>query len=247
MKAWRHRPVAMVGQKLAHRYPKWTHIDLNRNKNLYLYRKVNEAIVLGKTDNGNWYEQSRTDLESNKALNRYAREIISIVPDDQPIEVAVLGCGGASIPQELCFHYPLANCTVVDKEEDSLEIGKYLMGDKVNDVKWIHEYAGKYISNTEQKFDIIVNDIFDVCLGMIPDWTISDEFLKNILSVLNDGGKYVQNIIARNFGDHCAALNSVFENVDVKTSHEIPLLLRNVIFECSQPRLKHRFPDHPDF
>lgn len=156
-----------------------------------------DRVVISQDQSRNWYEQSRISAITHRAKHEYARVMVELMPDDQKMDVLVLGCGGASIPHEVAYYKPMIRTTVVDNSLAMLELAKYLVVDKNQTITWQHADAYEYLKTTKYRFDLIICDIFDIMSGAVPDFTSSHCFLSAVSRSLKNQGNYVQNILAR--------------------------------------------------
>ena len=194
-------------------------------------------IVLIKSEDQKFYEQSRTNVKTNRAEHEYARRIID---SSEPMlssctSVMMLGCGGGSIAHELVYHFPEVEVTVVDYNSDSISIAKKLIGHPGERIRFIHENAYDYMQKAPSKaFDIIINDIFDIQNGQIPMWTTEDFWLEQVKRCLKSKGSYIQNIIAKTHQEHLNKLNKVFDNITVVSGEVANQGFRNIVYMCVQ-------------
>ena len=155
----------------------------------------------------------------------------------------MIGCSGGCIAHELTHRWPQMDLTVIDRDDDAIRLGRYLCNGS-SKVAWITEDARTFFKSIREqnKYDIIINDAFDIEKGSMPSWTLSRDFLRDATSCLVDHGRYIQNVLYENPNDlfvHNRRLCSRF--ADVRLIPAGLSIFENIIFECSHPHAAHLF------
>ena len=205
-------------------------------------RQKEDIVVLCRTETDVWYEQSRTDIKTNRAKHPYARNMIDSsdlsANSDVKVSVLILGCGGGSIPHELVHHFPNVSVTVVDSSVEAIQTARSIIGIKGQDIRYVLGDAYEFVRrpHRESHFDIILNDVFDLQTGKIPKWTTCPEWLHYVKLALRPTGMYMQNIIAKSFEEHLSELESSFDSVVAVPGEISPDGTRNIVYMCQNDR-----------
>ena len=125
-----------------------------------------------------------------------------LVPDFEPKDVLILGLGGGTVATLIKSKYTKAKIIGVDNNKDTIDLAKKEMG-LPKSVKVLIKDAFEYVYSSEDKFDLIVVDIWNG--GMFDTKVFAPDFMESVKKLLNTGGKIYLNapnldILAENVG-----------------------------------------------
>lgn len=210
-------------------------ITTHESKKFYILRCPFQTRVLTRTESGAWYVQSCLDTRYGTVAHPYAKEIVKKIDEkylEKPLKILMLGCGGASIPYEILKKHCNIQLTLVDISSEAIILGKKQLSEISTHVNWVLDDAQNFVNKSDIKYDMIINDIFDIDKGIIPQWTSHEKFIKNIYSKLETGGVYIQNTLSDDLPNLFENLQSCFRSVKVKNFHTPFCLRYNIIFTC---------------
>ena len=136
----------------------------------------------------------------------YTREMMSsLLLNDTPRKVLLIGLGAASLTKFLYRHYPLAHLTVVEIEPTVVAAARQFFK-LPEDPKRLHLVIGdgaEYILNSSKKFDLVLVDGFDEkartgALETLP-------FYQACRNRLSDSGIMAANLLTRSRGFKASA------------------------------------------
>jgi len=141
--------------------------------------------------------QSRLNIKYPHRLElknlRFLSGILLFLP--APQNILLLGTGGGSLVHFLRYHYPKSHLTSVDFDAELQE----LMHQKMNlpgadeNLKYVIEDAAHFLDHCEQRFDLILVDIFDG--SQSPDWLLDLPSIRQMYSLLSDQGAVAYNLL----------------------------------------------------
>ena len=134
--------------------------------------------------------------ENEELMFPYVRFIndnfIKTLPKDAPRDILILGAGGFTIGLGDDFH----NYTFLDIDKDLKDISeqKFLPNPLPDNQKFIAQDAYLFMLKTQQKYDLIVVDVYSA-VQSIPMNFVTTDFFQKIKAHLKDNGIMVANII----------------------------------------------------
>jgi len=124
---------------------------------------------------------------------RYLIGIFLLIP--KPRNILLLGTGGGSLIQFIRFHYP--QCQLISVEIDSrlqsLMHQYMLLPEADEKLTYVIDDAASYLQNCDQKFDLILVDIFNG--NKSPDWLLDTPNIKQIYTLLSNQGAVAYNLL----------------------------------------------------
>jgi len=131
-----------------------------------------------------------------------------------PENICLLGTGGGSLIHFLRFHYPESHITAVEIDHELLEImhAKMALPRADDSLTYIIDDAHHFIDTSQQKFDLIIADLF---MGnQSPQWLLQTASMQHLNAMLTDLGGLCYNLVIDNeveFNAFYANLRTVFQ------------------------------------
>jgi len=131
-----------------------------------------------------------------------------------PERICLLGTGGGSLIHFLRFHYPKSHITAVEIDHELLEIMHAKMSlPRADDLlTYVIDDASHFIDTSEQKFDLIIADLF---LGIqSPPWLLQSASMHRLNAMLTDTSGLCYNLVIDSevdFKAFYANLRTVFQ------------------------------------
>ena len=140
----------------------------------------------------------------------YTRELTEIVEKAGKINrILILGGGAMTLPEYLAHRYPELQVDVVDIDPELPKIAKkYFKYDDPSNVNFIANDARAYVGQTEEKYDLILVDVYNE--ANIPWSFTTREYVQSVRKVLAEDGAVVINAIA-NVDGPCGSLLEVLD------------------------------------
>ena len=112
--------------------------------------------------------------------------------------ILVLGVAGGSIIKTLVDEIEYkGKITGIEIDAETINLAnKYFGLDKIENLQIIITDAEKFVTETNEKFDLIIIDIFED--NIMPDFLFENTFISNVLKILNANGFVVFNTIVSN-------------------------------------------------
>ena len=130
-----------------------------------------------------------------------------------PENICLLGTGGGSLIHFLRHHYPQSPITAVEIDAELLEImhSRMALPKADESLTYIIDDARHFIENNQQKFDIIIVDLF---LGnQSPEWLLQKPSMQDLFSMLSSTGGLCYNLVIdseNDFNNFYSNLREVF-------------------------------------
>lgn len=114
-----------------------------------------------------------------------------LVPDFEVKSVLILGLAGGTVANLILKKYPKAKITGVDISKKVIGLAKREMGLRKLNIKIVIDDAYEYIKHVEEKFDLIVVDLWNG--GHFDTTALSPDFISNCRKRLSGDGKIYMN------------------------------------------------------
>ncbi len=141
--------------------------------------------------------------------------------------VAMLGGGGFSYPKYLIAHHPDVSVDVVEIDPMMVSLARrwfYLdrleiefETEKNDRLRIFTEDARRFLEETSERYDVILNDCFVARTPVMSLATI--EAVRAIAARLNEGGLYLTNVISALRGERAELLHAVMRTLGQVFSH----------------------------
>jgi len=168
-------------------------------------------------------EDSRFNYKTKEAVHWYNLEIIkniNALKNKPNKKVLILGVAIGSIIIHLLNKDPNMHITGVDISDDNFDlVRKYSDQSRLTLIK---DDANKYIYNTNEMYDVIVCDIF--IIDQVPDFVLTEKFMKQINKLLLPRGKFILNSLYRNIESIKKLLYTSFDNCNVNIENKYPII-----------------------
>ena len=187
--------------------------ELYRSSALVLYEEK-DVFVLRDAETNEWYSQINT--KTKQVYGRYLRvimHVLSNVMKNNNINVLELGLGGGSIAYHMANHFKKATLIAVDYSKEMIDVARRFFYDDTTQnslIHYVYDDAKRYVKTDESMYDVVINDLF-VNDNIKPKWSASNDFIMNIVRLLQPTGIYVSNQIVNISELH--TLRKYFTNV----------------------------------
>ena len=206
---------------------------------IYAHLPIKDEIVydgddivqkISTKDYINMGEASRFNIKTKEVKHWYTIQICNNIIDNlenknKRIKILVLGVALGGILVHLLDKLPNAVGTGVDITSQYYHIVREYTDS--NRLELIEADAKEFVKNSEQKFDIIIVDIFDNIT--VPEFVLTREFLNNIKNKLSPNGKFLINTIGIEIYKLREIFNSVFANASINIIDRPELPLSNTV------------------
>ena len=137
----------------------------------------------------------------------YLMGVLLFIP--APQKILLLGTGGGSLIHFLRHHYPRSHLTSVDNDSELQDLirQKMLLPEAGENLVYLIDDASHYLQHCEQKFDLILVDIFSG--SQSPGWLLESPTMRQLYNLLTDQGAVAYNLLVDS--DHDFKL--FFENL----------------------------------
>jgi len=138
----------------------------------------------------------------------YLMGVLLFIP--APQKILLLGTGGGSLIHFLRHHYPRSHLTSVDNDSELQDLiqQKMLLPEASENLVYLIDDAYHYLHCCEQKFDLILVDIFSG--SQSPGWLLESPAIHRLYKLLTHQGAVAYNLLVDS--DHDFKL--FFENLD---------------------------------
>jgi spermidine synthase len=202
------------------KYLKYKHKYLELKKN---FNQKGGEVIYDEDDIIDYVaggEYSRFNIKTKEVQHWYAKEICNTVISHSTslknIKILVLGVALGGIIIHLLDKLKLAHVTGIDITGINFHIvQQYSPKDRL---LLIEHDAEIFIKTTTETFDFIICDIFNDT--NVPDFVLSEEFLKNIYKKLNANGKFLINTIGINTDKLKTSFIKAFPKCNISFSFE---------------------------
>lgn len=147
-----------------------------KNKILYLMNKKDRAIY------------SKFNIDSYDSDSLYFNKIFqNINKEKNKKNILMLGFGFGGIPLKISKHKDILNIDCIDTDKELFKYFKKIFPNYSKKINLFHNDANSYLYNTNKKYDIIIDDVFDGYIKIELDYN-------EIKKKLNKNGKlYINN------------------------------------------------------
>lgn len=124
---------------------------------------------------------------------QYLMGILQFIPE--PKKILILGVGGGSLIHFFRHYLPNSEITGVEYNAELMNIAfdRLKLPRAETNLSYVIEDARHYIKTCEEKFDLIVLDIFDS--GVSPDWSLHQGFNRHLKNRLTPQGAVAYNLL----------------------------------------------------
>ena len=154
--------------------------------------------------------QSGSYVDGNKDLIfPYTNKIADLVKKSpQKKDILILGGGAYSLPEYLAKEYPRSNITVVEIDGELEQIAKdHFRYEPEKNIRNITQDARVFLNNNEQKYDIVIVDIYSD--SSVPFSLTTLEYSNAIFASANKGASIIANVIGSSNGGCSLYFNSL--------------------------------------
>jgi spermidine synthase len=156
------------------------------------YKISNDEIYYPTLDSSDDYEMSRFNYKTKRVTHPYAKFIMRQINETHK-KVLVLGVALGGIIINILDKYPNTKVVGVDITNECFDLVHKFSNN--NRLRLIKDDAETYINNTNERFDVIICDIFndDTSDDNIPEFVLKQKFLDNIKRMISFNGKFIIN------------------------------------------------------
>lgn len=123
----------------------------------------------------------------------YLMGVLLFIP--APQNILLLGTGAGSLIHFLRYHYPQSHLTSVDNDSELQDLmqQKMLLPEASENLVYLIDDASHYLHHCEQRFDLILVDIFSG--SQSPDWLLESPVIRLLYNLLTDQGAIAYNLL----------------------------------------------------
>lgn len=123
----------------------------------------------------------------------YLMAVLLFIP--VPERILMLGTAAGSLLHFLKHHYPRSDITTVDIDDALIEqlLRKEILPPEQAGLRYVHDDAAHFISNSDQNYDLILIDIFTGSRS--PAWLLEKESMDKLHRLLSQHGALAYNLL----------------------------------------------------
>ena len=199
--------------------------------------KYNSQLIVAIQD-GKYVLNAKNANYSFATLHRVFQQALSKIEIQKKEfkNVLVLGCGAGSIPTIIYKELGLnPKMDAIEIDEKVIELGnKYFGLDQYPELNIVIDDAMNFVKSSNNKYDLILVDLFKGI--QVPDEFLTQHFLEQLKSLMNDDGELLLNFVAYNYEtkQQVEEIESRFSNVFSKKINIIQLENINRVFHVKK-------------